>query len=125
MSVAEGMRGRVGRSILLSVSQLWNVYAVRLLVALCVEELSCAEVVVVPGVVDLWVADALVLESDGLLDGAGEEVGVVESEAVEEVELLLVEEQRRGDGVDWCVAPALVEEAAALVEEVEVGAVCV
>lgn len=94
----------------LIVWHLWDIYTVRFLEPLCVKELSCAEVVVVPGVVDLWVADTLVLESDRLLDWTGEEVWVVESETVEEMQLGLVEEQGRSDGVHWGVTPSLVEE---------------
>lgn len=42
---------------------------------------------------------------------------------LEPMDLALVEEERRGDGVDGGVAPALVVEAAGLLEVVEVGRV--
>ena len=45
---------------------------------------------------------------------------VVVRDFVEELNLGLVQEQRCGDGVDWRVTPALVEEAAIFVELIEV-----
>ena len=58
---------------------------------------------------------------------AGGTVGegdVVVCDIVEEVDFVLVEEERGSDGVDWCVAPPFVKETPVLVkgfEEVDVG----
>ena len=60
------------------------------------------------------------LVSQLLSRGAMGEGDVVVCDVVEEVDLILLQHQRRGDGVDWSIAPSLVEETAILVERCEV-----
>lgn len=55
-----------------------------------------------------------------LARGAVGEGDVVVGDVVEEVELVLLQHQAGGDGVHGRVAPTLVEEAAVLVERLEV-----
>lgn len=50
---------------------------------------------------------------------------VVVGNVVEEVNLVLGKHQTGGDGVDWSVTPALVEETTLVVEVVEVGDVSI
>lgn len=79
--------------------------------------------VVLPGEVCVGVADAVFLQTGFGGDGAVVEGDVVVAHVVEEVDLVLLQEQGCCDGVDGRVTPSLVEEAAGVVQVVEVRSV--
>ena len=76
--------------------------------------------VVVPVKVVLWLAVALVVEAVLLAGGAVGEGDVVVCNVVEEMNLFLLQHQRRSQRVDRRIAPALIEETTGVVEGLEV-----
>ncbi len=77
-----------------------------------------------PVEVVIWIAVALELDSQIFTSRAVREWNMVVGNVVEEMDLVLVEQKTGSDGVDWSVAPALIEEAAVAIEgleEVDVG----